>query len=283
MKKKTVWDTIIRPCTPSDLKGINEISNLTWDGDDYLGRIAAEWINEGHFYIAEYKGKIVGTNKLTLFPNRVAWLEGLRVHPDFQKHGIGKQLSDFVMKEALNLRKQRRIRSIEFCTYYQNIESIAMAEKIGFKVVNELFVLSRSLTKRQIIPEKIEFPISLLKDYGSYLPCGWKSVHNNDEGRKWLREHIQGYRVGETCFYVGGYELVAVIPFLSEENLLEIMPALNYLFRDKKDIEILVSAKQADMIPMLKSHRFHFWSKPEIPNMLIYRWYPSHKGVGSRE
>lgn len=278
-KKKLMLEATIRPCMLSDLAGIREISDLTWGGDDYLGRIAEEWINDGNFYLAEYKGKIVGTAKMTLFPEKVVWLEGLRVHPDYLKHGFGKQLNNFLMKKALLRLEQGTSKTIEFCTYYKNIESISMAKKVGFRVVNESFVLSRSVSKRQIEPESVELPQSLLENHGAYLPYGWKSVQNSKPGRKWMKEHAHAYQVGRTIFYLGGYELCAVIPSLTEESLMEVIPALNYLFRNSKEIEILVPATQANMIPILKKHRFFFWAKPEEPNMLIFRWFAEGSGL----
>jgi hypothetical protein len=53
------------------------------------------------------------------------------------------------------------------------------------------------------------------------------------------------------------------------------MPALNYLFRNRKEIELVLPATEADFLPMLKSHRFCFWCKPEEANMLIFSYQPS--------
>jgi N-acetylglutamate synthase-like GNAT family acetyltransferase len=272
--KKVVWKANIRLSKMSDLPGIREISNLTWDGDDYLGNIAEEWIKDGHFYIAEYLGKIVGTTKMTLFPGKVAWLEGLRVHPKFQKHGIGHQLNDFLMAEAFKLIQNETVKTIEFCTYYKNTQSISLAEKAGFKAVDKLFVLSRTVTKRKKEPKQIELPLLLLKRFGPYLPYGWKSIQNTVDGRKWILEHVHGYRAGNASFYVGGVEPIAIIPVMTEDILMDTIPALNYLFRNMKEMDIIVPESQANMIPILKRHRFHFWCKPEEPNMLIFRWFP---------
>ncbi|HPT72049.1 MAG TPA: GNAT family N-acetyltransferase [Candidatus Cloacimonadota bacterium] len=271
MKKKTIWTANIRLCTTRDLKGIQEISDLTWDGDDYLGRIAKQWIQDGHFYIAEYKGKVVGTDKITLLPNRIAWLEGLRVHPDFQKHGIGKQLSSHAMNVALQLKKDGIVQDIEFCTYYKNKESIRMSEQIGFKVVDRLYTLTRYISKRMQEPQQVPIPAEELRQFGPYLPWGWKSVRNSVEGRKWIQEHAQGYRIGDVFFYIGGLEPIAIFPHLDEQILLTAMPALNYLSKERQGIEILIHSTHPELIPMLKKHRFCFWHKPEEPNMLIYR------------
>ena len=85
----------VRIAALNDLDDIAEISRTTWDGDDYLEGKAPGWIEDGSLYAGELDGKVIGTFRLTPMPDRVLWLEGLRINTDYQGRGYGRQLADF--------------------------------------------------------------------------------------------------------------------------------------------------------------------------------------------
>jgi GNAT superfamily N-acetyltransferase len=273
-KRKDVWAVNIRPFTDSDLSFAREISRLTWEGTDYLGAIAEHWLQDGHFFVAEYDGKPVGVTKLTLLPDGVAWLEGLRVHPDFRGHGIARQLNEYLVRDVLERISRGEQRYLEFCTYFLNKESIDMATRAGFEVVWGNYLLRRAVSKRRAVPQEVALPESLLAQPEPYFAVGWKSVHNTPDGLEWLRSHARGYEYNGVFFYTAGYEMVAWVPDLDEQKLLAVMPALNTVFAETGDIELLIPRDRAELIPMLKSHRFSFWCPVTGPNQLIFRYFP---------
>ncbi|MDK2945777.1 MAG: hypothetical protein PWQ85_541 [Geotoga sp.] len=72
---------ILRKALIDDRDDINKISEVTWEGHDYLKNIFDKWINEkdSDFSVLEKDGKVIGTIKLTYLQNREYWLEGLRI------------------------------------------------------------------------------------------------------------------------------------------------------------------------------------------------------------
>lgn len=85
-----------RPAVESDTQRMFEMTKTIWDGEDYIPHVWAEWLADpdGKLTVAEYHRRIVGFGKLTRLTDNDWWLEGLRVDPDFEGHGIASQLHD---------------------------------------------------------------------------------------------------------------------------------------------------------------------------------------------
>ncbi|GAB6101553.1 hypothetical protein JCM16138_07760 [Thermococcus atlanticus] len=98
-------EPIIRKARPEDRPFIEEIAQLTWGGEDYLARVFDEWLGD-NFYVLELDGKVIGTAKLTILPDKVGWLEGLRVHPNYQKRGFGRVLHNFMLQKGRRLQRK---------------------------------------------------------------------------------------------------------------------------------------------------------------------------------
>ena len=107
----------IRDIRNSDRKEIKNIAKVTWEGFDYLDKVFDLWLKDGNFFALEVDKKVIGSVKMTYFPEGVIWLEGLRVHRDFQKKGYGKILYNFINEKALkSLKKSKKFKYIEFST-----------------------------------------------------------------------------------------------------------------------------------------------------------------------
>ncbi|RLF80627.1 GNAT family N-acetyltransferase, partial [Thermococci archaeon] len=183
-------EPIIRPAKPEDKPFIEEIAKLTWEGEDYLGRVFENWLRDGNFYVLELEGKVVGTTKLTILPDKVGWLEGLRVHPNYQKHGFGRLLHNFMLKKGKELAEKGVINALEFSTYFLNKESIAMAKKDGFKIVERFYDIQRALEEEK--EPKLSRINSLDElDYEGYIPYGWKFLHKCKESIEWLNQKAE--------------------------------------------------------------------------------------------
>ena len=66
-----IMEPIIRLVRKEDKPFIEEIARLTWEGEDYLARVFDSWVKDGNFYVLELEGKVVGTAKLTILPDKV--------------------------------------------------------------------------------------------------------------------------------------------------------------------------------------------------------------------
>jgi GNAT superfamily N-acetyltransferase len=90
---------VCRPALPKDTPAVVELAKHIWEGEDYIPHVWEDWLadTEGLFVVAEYGGRLAGLNKLSCLSPDDWWLEGLRVHPDFQGRGIASHLHDFLL------------------------------------------------------------------------------------------------------------------------------------------------------------------------------------------
>ena len=87
-----------RQARPADKPDMLEITRTIWEGRDYVPRVWDEWLadSSGRLGVAEYNGRVLGVGKLTRLTDRDWWLEGLRVHPEFERRGIATQLHEYL-------------------------------------------------------------------------------------------------------------------------------------------------------------------------------------------
>lgn len=89
-----------RPARPEDKPDVLEICRHIWDGHDYVPTVWDEWLADldGQLVVAEYQGCVIGIVKLTFFSEGDWWLEGMRVHPDYEGRGVATQLFQHLLK-----------------------------------------------------------------------------------------------------------------------------------------------------------------------------------------
>jgi GNAT superfamily N-acetyltransferase len=134
---------LIRNASREDIPGLEEISRLTWDGFDYLDRVADDWIADGSLSTGIFQGRVAACARYTRIPGDVLWLEGLRVHPDFRGRGFGRAISEHVLGTCRGMLETGEARGIEFSTYLLNAESRGLGEKQGFRVAEWFHILFR--------------------------------------------------------------------------------------------------------------------------------------------
>ena len=82
-----IMEPIIRLARKEDKPFIEEIARLTWEGEDYLARVFDSWVKDGNFYVLELEGKVVGTAKLAILPDKLVGLKVLEFTP-ITKNGV---------------------------------------------------------------------------------------------------------------------------------------------------------------------------------------------------
>ncbi len=122
---------------PEDKEEIRAMSAGIWEGNDYIPKVFDRWVEDEGFYKGVLDGRIIAVCKYTRHPNGVLWLEGLRVHPEFQNEGYGSKVAD--MFHGLVIEKEHS--ALRFMTDATNAKSIHLAEKRGFDVMLELYHL----------------------------------------------------------------------------------------------------------------------------------------------
>lgn len=116
----------IRRARPEDRDAVLAFSKHTWDWGDYIEYVWDEWLADprGYLFIAVIDGQPVGVAHLRLLNVTEAWLEGMRVDPNFRLRGIGKALYDAELVEAM----RRGATMVRYVTESTNLGSIALAE-----------------------------------------------------------------------------------------------------------------------------------------------------------
>jgi GNAT superfamily N-acetyltransferase len=138
---------VCRPALAKDTEEVMELSSHIWDGGDYIPQVWEEWLGDpdGLLGVAELSGRVVGVFKLTKFQDGEWYLEGLRVHPDFQGKGIAAHIHEYVLDSW------RRMGSgiIRLTTGSYNIKVHHMCEQTGFKRIAEFIPYRASLLQEE--------------------------------------------------------------------------------------------------------------------------------------
>ena len=94
-----------RPARQSDTADVLELTRTIWDGHDYVPEAWTGWMGDpqGLLAVAEYQGRVLGLGKLTRLSSDDWWLEGLRVHPEYQGRGVASQLNDYLLAHWLQI------------------------------------------------------------------------------------------------------------------------------------------------------------------------------------
>jgi GNAT superfamily N-acetyltransferase len=89
---------VCRPALPKDTPDVMEMTRTIWDGHDYVPYVWDDWLADpqGLLAVAEFAGRAIGLGKLTKLSEDGWWLEGLRVHPDYQGRRIASHLMEYL-------------------------------------------------------------------------------------------------------------------------------------------------------------------------------------------
>jgi RimJ/RimL family protein N-acetyltransferase len=120
----------VRRARPADREAILEMSKRIWGGHDYMPLVWDRWLAEkrGALLTVTVDGRPVGTSKVSLLAPGEVWLEGLRLHPDYQGMGLSKRIHRSTFREASKLSP----RTVRYATWIGNEASRRIAEKNGF-------------------------------------------------------------------------------------------------------------------------------------------------------
>lgn len=136
----------IRLAVPMDRAGMEAIAAQTWDGNDYLPTVLDEWFNDpdGAFNVITYQEQIVCLGKLTKLGAGEWWMEGLRVHPDFQGRGLARIMHHYMVAQV----RQMGSGIVRFATANDNYAVNLLANETGFQSVG-----AYTFYKAEVLPD----------------------------------------------------------------------------------------------------------------------------------
>ncbi|MFP4609325.1 MAG: GNAT family N-acetyltransferase, partial [Candidatus Aenigmatarchaeota archaeon] len=118
----------------SDRKEVESLSEGIWDGWDYIPEVFDEWIEDGGFLCGKKNGNMITLGKHTRQSEDVLWLEGLRVHPEYQEQGYGRKM---IEGQLYHIKENLDYEVLRFLTTGDKSPVRKVAEELGFKVKKE--------------------------------------------------------------------------------------------------------------------------------------------------
>jgi GNAT superfamily N-acetyltransferase len=130
----------IRPTRTEDRAAILAFSQQTWEWGDYIERIWDEWLADpqGQLFTATAESRPVGIIRLQMVTPNDAWLQGLRVDPEYRRRGIARALHETATAEAM----QRGASYIRETIESDNISAMHLAEQMHMRQVGSFRLYS---------------------------------------------------------------------------------------------------------------------------------------------
>jgi ribosomal protein S18 acetylase RimI-like enzyme len=126
----------IREARPKDREQILAFTRHTFRWGDYLDQTWDRWRRErtGKLIVAEIGGRVVGNLHLAILGEGEAWVEGMRVHPDFRRRGI----STLMDRRAVKYAREAGCQVIRLETGSSNYAAQAAIVSLGYRYVMSL-------------------------------------------------------------------------------------------------------------------------------------------------
>jgi GNAT superfamily N-acetyltransferase len=277
MTENGIRGLLIRTATREDIPGLEEISRLTWDGYDYLDRVAGDWIADGSLATGIFQGRVAACARYTRIPGDVLWLEGLRVHPDFRGRGFGRTISEHVLDVCRTMLKTGGARGIEFSTYSLNAESRGLGEKQGFRVAEWFHILYREgMPACHCRVEPCEPSPEDFSVYPERVPVGWKYAGWREPGfMDWFRSVARAWRTESGAVFITSLrddEASPLAPaFLDPDGFFDGLRAYASM-HGRAEMELFLHDSHREMLAAAGRHGWGYWDNPDSSNVPVYRY-----------
>lgn len=116
----------IRNALEVDKSYVLEFCKNTFSWGDYIADVWEGWKSKGRLYVLEEGGRVVGVYNLAI-SEKQAWVEGMRVHPQYRRRGLGKNM----LAHAESMAPSKTMRLI---IESENYPSIRLVESMGYRL-----------------------------------------------------------------------------------------------------------------------------------------------------
>lgn len=126
----------VRPAQPGDRDAVLAFCAHTWSDGDYIAYVWDDWLadDRGVLLVGLLDGQPVAINHLQMVSDDEAWLEGMRVDPQYRREGFGRILTSRTLVAA----RERGASVARLITSSDNLASQGMITRFGFVRVAEM-------------------------------------------------------------------------------------------------------------------------------------------------
>ncbi|AZH26530.1 GNAT family N-acetyltransferase [Haloplanus aerogenes] len=131
----------LRPARPDDHDDVVAFTRDTWpeqELEDYLPRTFREWAanddDAQRTLVVDDDGDAVGVIQGVHLTGREAWVQGLRVHPDYRDRGLAQRLTNAILSWA----RERGAVVCRNLVFSWNVASLGLARRLGFEPATEI-------------------------------------------------------------------------------------------------------------------------------------------------
>jgi GNAT superfamily N-acetyltransferase len=147
-----VMEIVVRKARQEDREKAIWVESKATPNLSYVGAVWGLFTSDevGEFSVAEADGEVVACGKFTVLPDGSAWLETLRVVPEYQGLGIGKRFYD----RFFELARSRGVPAMRMYTGLRNAVSKGLAELYGLRLAATYRGASMSCVQGKIPPSE---------------------------------------------------------------------------------------------------------------------------------
>src|SRR5579859_5520944 len=119
--------TEVRTGRAEDRDAVLAFCTNTWESGDYIDQVWDDWLHDpdGCLFVATVDEQPVGIVHVRMLTKEEAWLEGLRVNPNYRQQGLARALDEAALLEAM----QRNATIIRLIIHAENERSIHITER----------------------------------------------------------------------------------------------------------------------------------------------------------
>lgn len=124
-------ELVIRPARPDDRPAMERICAQIWDGHDYVPAVWDQWLTDtqGPLIVGEAAGQVVALSKTSFLAPGEAWLQGMRVDPEFHRQGIAARFLEYSLTDA----RERGAHVVRLSTGSYNTPVHIIAARLGME------------------------------------------------------------------------------------------------------------------------------------------------------
>ena len=166
----------IRKAILSDKNPILDFCQSTFSWGDYISDVWDFWFKEGILLVTSVNEKPVALCHGLVVDGNCLWIEGIRVHPEFRRKGIAKDL----VIETENFGKKENCTTSMMLIESNNTKSLKLAELLGYKQIEKwnFFTLSSQKINDETPLEYVQDFSELEKFYSekNYFVKSWRWI-----------------------------------------------------------------------------------------------------------